>query len=99
MIKGMEKGHYVLRFPDVMSTCICAALGGTSELAMPAALTAFIAPCVVGSPLMCLGCMHQKSSAVVGVPCDMGLCLMLQDTCITVECHLAVSVMVYYSCH
>ena len=50
MVKGMEEGRYVLRFPDVMSTCICAALGGTSELAMPAALTALIAPFVVGSP-------------------------------------------------
>ncbi|CAK0765130.1 hypothetical protein CVIRNUC_003227 [Coccomyxa viridis] len=47
MVKGMEEGRYVLRFPDVMSTCICAALGGTSELAMPAALAAFIAPFVV----------------------------------------------------
>ena len=49
MVKGMEEGRYVLRFPDVMSTCICAALGGTSELAMPAALAAFIAPFVVGA--------------------------------------------------
>ena len=68
MVKGMEEGRYVLRFPDVMSTCICAAIGGASELAMPAALAAFIAPFVVGAPSDALGCMRGKSSAVLGVP-------------------------------
>ena len=47
MVKGMEQGRYVLRFPDVLSTWICAGLGGTSALCLPVIMTAFIAPLVV----------------------------------------------------
>ena len=47
MLKGMEQGRYVLRFPDVLSTWICAGLGGTSELCLPVMVAAFLAPLVV----------------------------------------------------
>ena len=50
MLKGMEEGRYVLRFPDFLSTWICAGLGGTGELCLPVLVTALIAPLVV-SPL------------------------------------------------
>lgn len=48
MLKGMEQRRYVLRFPDFLSTWICAGLGGTSELCLPVVVTAFLAPLVVG---------------------------------------------------
>ncbi|CAL5219959.1 g1893 [Coccomyxa viridis] len=47
MLKGMEQRRYVLRFPDFLSTWICAGLGGTSELCLPVVVTAFLAPLVV----------------------------------------------------
>ncbi len=47
MLKGMEQGRYVLRFPDVLSTWICAGLGGTSELCLPVVATVLVAPLVV----------------------------------------------------
>ena len=47
MLKGMEQGRYVLRFPDVLSTWICAGLGGTSQLCLPVIVTALLAPVVV----------------------------------------------------
>ena len=47
MLRGMEEGRYVLRFPDILSTWICAGLGGTSELCLPVIVTALVAPLVV----------------------------------------------------
>lgn len=47
MLKGMAQGRYVLHFPDVLSTWICAGLGGTSELCLPVIMTALVAPLVV----------------------------------------------------
>jgi len=63
MLKGIEQGRYVLRFPDVLSTCICAGLGGTSELTLPVIVSAIIAPLVV-SPLHS-GLKIQKQPSVV----------------------------------
>lgn len=49
MVKGMEEGRYMLKFPEFVSTCICAGLGGTSELCLPVVVSAFIAPLVVSA--------------------------------------------------
>ncbi|KAK9909486.1 hypothetical protein WJX75_003008 [Coccomyxa subellipsoidea] len=47
MVRGMEKGRYVVHFPDTVATCITAALAGTSAPSLPLWLTILLAPITV----------------------------------------------------
>lgn len=47
MLRGVEEGRYIVRFPDTVATCITSALAGMAAPNLPLWITVPLAPVVV----------------------------------------------------